>query len=72
MISISGVFPSFLFPLDVVTFSSDGGLMLRVVKVVVFFLIVFSFSTSSSIISLESGGWMVGMLPEIVLVDLVL
>ena len=60
MISISGFFSSFLFPSDVVIFSSDGGVVLGVLKVVVFFLIVFYFSTSSSIISLESGGLTAG------------
>ena len=51
MISISGVSSSFLCPSDVVTFSVDGGVVLVMSKVVVFFFIVFSFS-----ILLESGG----------------
>ena len=72
VISISGVFSSFLFPSDVIIFSSDGGVMLGVLKVVVSFLVVFYFSTSSSIISLESGGWTVGPSSGIVLVELVL
>jgi len=38
MISISGVFSSFLFPSDVVMFSSERGVVLGVVKVMVLFL----------------------------------
>ena len=56
IISISGFFSLFLFLLNVVVFSLDGGILLGVSKAVVFFLAVFSFSTSSSKTSLESGG----------------
>ena len=56
MISISGLFSLFLFVLNVVVFSLDGGMLIGVSKVVDFFLTVFSFSTSSSKTSLESGG----------------
>ena len=72
MTSISGVSSLFLFPSDVVTFSSDGGVVFSVSKVVVFFLIIFCLSTSSSIISQKSGGWTVGSSSGIILEELVL
>ena len=53
--SISGIFSSFFFPSNVVTFSVDGGILLEMSKVVVFFLNVFFFTTSLSIFLLESG-----------------
>ena len=56
MISVSGLFSLFLFALNVVVFSLDGGMLLGVPKIVDFFLTVFSFSTPSSKTSLESGG----------------
>ena len=56
MISISRRCSLFLFVLNIVVFSLNGGMLLGVSKVVVFFLTVVSFSTSSSNTSLESGG----------------
>ena len=56
MISIYGLCSLFLFSLNIVMFSLDGGMLLDVSKVVVYFLVVFSFSISSSKASLESGG----------------
>ena len=71
MISISGFYFLFLFPSDVVTFSMDGGVILGVSQVVFFYLIVCSFSISSSIISLELEGWTVCSSSRIYLVDMV-
>ena len=55
MILISERCSLFLFVLNVVVFSLNGGMVLGVLKVVVFFLTVVSFSTSSSKTLLESG-----------------
>ena len=55
IISISGLCSLFLFLFNVVVFSLDRGFFLGVSKVAGSFLTVFSFSTSSSKTSLESG-----------------
>ena len=72
MISISGLCSSFLFLLNIVVFSLDEEMFSGVSKVVVFFLTVLSFSTSSSKTSLKLGGWTVGSSSRIVLVEMVL
>ena len=56
MISVSGRFSLILSSFVELVFSSDGGLLLEVSKVVVFFLTVFLFSMSSSKTSLGAGG----------------
>ena len=57
--SVFVCFSLFLYWSWVVSFSLDGGVLLVVSKLMVFLLRVFSISTSSSIISKESEGWMV-------------
>ena len=72
MISIYELCSLFLFSLNIVMFSLDGGMLLDVSKVVVYFLVVFYFSISSSKSSLESGGWTIGLSSGIMLVELVI